>query len=261
MKLKSAFSYQFKNGLRLLGWTGVWAVAAIIVVPFLTKVLLGRLNTLSPGDFLPNGFLGFVLMVFLIFYSAPTYRGFQFMIQNGVGRKTYFYARFFTIFTLVFLGDLVSSLYNFLEGKISYNYPTLNLHLHIVNFYNHYFSNGFFNIVVPWLIVFLLFVCVAATCMFFGSILSLFERRFQIALIIGVPIVLIFAFIVVRGQADLQLTWIGRVLLWIIGGHSNFYHISVGHLNPYAPLFSGIVYSAILFFGTYLFNLKLKTPR
>ena len=261
MKLKSVFSYQLKNGLRILGWTGVWTVAAIIVVPLLITVLLGRLNTLSIGDFLPTGFLTFVLIVFLIFYSAPTYRGFQFMIQNGVGRKTYFYARFFTIFILAILGNLISGLYNFLVDVISHNYIFRDPLLAISSLYNNYFSNNFFNVVVPWLIGFLFLLCIAATCMFFGSILSLFERRIQTVLIIGVPIVLIFAFIVVRGQTTLQLTWIGRVLSWIIGLGGNFYHISVGHLNPYAPLFSGILYSAILFFGTYLFNLKLKTPR
>ena len=259
MKLKKAFQYQLASGSKLLGWTVLWIAAAIIVVPIITTALVGRINSLSVNDFLPVGLLEFSLNVFLIFYSAVTYDGFQNMIQNGIGRKTYFYSKTLVIGLLALVGSLVSVVYNLLVSPFSpvEREGTFSLE----TMYYHFFSNGFMNHFMPFVLLVLLTICIAATFMFIGSILGLFERRTQIALIIGVPIVSLIAFMILASaneEVSLKLTWIVQALMWIAGETGN---AAPGELNPFQPLISGIVYSIIMFAGAYFFNLKLKTPR
>lgn len=259
MKIKKAFQYQLANGAKLLGWTFVWIIVAIIVVPFITTALMGRLGSLSVNDFFSPGLLEFSLIVFLIFFSAATYDGFQYMIQNGVGRKTYFYSKLLVVGIFAFLGSLVSVLYNMLV--LPFDPGNNDGSFALAGLYDRFFSSSFLNHVMPFIILVLLTICIAATFMFLGSVLSLFERRIQVALVIGIPIVLIIAFMIVVSasqQISLKLTWIVQMLMWIAGGNGN---AQTGALNPFQPLISGILYSMILFAGTYLFTLKLRTPR
>lgn len=260
MKFKEAFQYQFKNGLRLLGWTYLWTVVAVTVVPFLVTLLMGRLNSMQASDFFAPGIFEFALVVFLIFHSASTYDGFQFMIQNGIGRKSYFYSKVFTIGILALGGSILSVVYNILVAPLNKS----NLSDGVFGMdvlYKNFFSNSVLNFLLPFILLVLLTICVAASWMFAGSVLSLFERRTQIAIIIGLPIIAIIALMVIASaneQLSLKLTWIADVIEWIVGYKDG---IADGALNPFHPLISGIIYSGLVFGGTYFFNLKLKTPR
>lgn len=261
MKLKKAFQYQLASGAKLLGWTLVWVAVAIVIIPFITAALTGRLGSLNGEDFLPSGILEIALMACLVFYSASTYDSFQLMIQNGIGRNTYFYSKTLVIGTLALVGNLVSVLYNLLVMPFNTSYGQGTATAVLEGFYYNFFSNNILNDVMSFILLVLLTICISATFTFMGSILSLFERRTQIALIIGVPIILIIALIVVGNageETSLKSTWIAKVLLWIAGESGNS---GTEGLNPFHPLFSGILYSVILFGGTYFFNLKLKTPR
>ncbi len=263
MKLKKAFQYEFLEGIRVMGWTALWAVVALIFVPIIVTALTGRMNTLSPEDFLPNGFLGFALMIFLLIFSAATYDSFQFLIQNGVGRKTYFYSKTLTIISISIIGNIARLLYNW--GALPFNKTRNGFEISSFDaLYQHYFSGAFFNNMMLFILLVVFTICIAATLMFSGSILSLFDRRVQIILIIGIPIMLILALLIIL-RVDTgwgwQLTWIGKAIYWIVGVPAEYTPADIGHWNLWHPLISGVIYSLVLFGGTYFFNLKLKTPR
>ncbi|WP_290123122.1 hypothetical protein [Secundilactobacillus odoratitofui] len=41
MRTKAAFKYQFQNLLKLLGWSYLWAVVGIVVLPFIFFIDFG----------------------------------------------------------------------------------------------------------------------------------------------------------------------------------------------------------------------------
>ena len=260
MKFKQAFQYQLKRGLSLLGWTYLWVLVAVTVVPLLITTLAGRINTIQVSDFLPNGILELAILLFLIFYTLLPYDGFQFMIQNGVGRKTYFYARTLTTCVLALFGCLVSVIYNF--AILPFDREALSNDLFgMREMYAHFFSNALVGNLVSFIVWVLFTICVAASANLAGSILALFDRRIQIVLVIGVPIVFFIASTVVSGlnvEGPVRMTWIGNIVYWIAGEEKGS---PLGTYNPFQPLFAGLVYSLLIFGGSYFLNLKLKTPR
>ena len=260
MKFKQAFQYQLKRGLSLLGWTYLWVLVAVTVVPLLITTLAGRINTIQVSDFLPNGILELAILLFLIFYTLLPYDGFQFMIQNGVGRKTYFYARTLTTCVLALFGCLVSVIYNF--AILPFDREALSNDLFgMREMYAHFFSNALVCNLVSFIVWVLFTICVAASANLAGSILALFDRRIQIVLVIGVPIVFFIASTVVSGlnvEGPVRMTWIGNIVYWIAGEEKGS---PLGTYNPFQPLFAGLVYSLLIFGGSYFLNLKLKTPR
>ncbi|GBG93670.1 ABC transporter permease protein [Ligilactobacillus salitolerans] len=257
MKLEKVFKYQLRQGLKSLGWTMVWAVALVIVLPFIFVILSGG-RQFTVEDFLPFQLLDIVLFVFLMIYSAQTYDGFQLMIQNGIGRKTFFYSRLLTIVTLALGGHILSIIYKLLTRPINVNAEGRILDV-FGELYDHFFSNGLLNQLLPFVLLILFTLCFAASFMFAGSFLSLFEKKIQMLIIIGIPVCLILTVIFFgNNQAFISsFSWGGKVIRWIVGENGS----SVGHFNPWNPLLSGLIYSGILFGGSYYFNLKLKTPK
>lgn len=260
VKFKQAFQYQLKRGLSLLGWTYLCVLIAVTIVPLLITTLMGRISTIQVSDFLPSGILEFAILLFLIFYSVLPYDGFQFMIQNGVGRKTYFYARTLTTCVLALFGCIVSVIYNFAISP--FNSEALSNDLFgMREMYAHFFSNALVGNMVSFIVWVLFTICMAASWTLAGSILSLFDRRIQIALVIGVPIVFFIAATVVSGlnvDGPVRMTWIGNIVYWIAGENKATDLVTY---NPFQPLFAGVVYALVVFGGSYFFNLKLKTPR
>ncbi|ANZ61696.1 hypothetical protein [Secundilactobacillus paracollinoides] len=258
MRFKAGFSYQFKTYLKALGWFYVWAIAGIVILPTLITVVLGQAQHYTLSDALPGGLTSIVLGIFLVVYGAITYDGFKLFIQNGIGRKTYFWSKTAVLGVIVLVGEVINVLYGWLyENVITSRHSGTMV---FFDLYGKCFHNQVADRLAVVVITILFIGCFLATSMAVGSILGLFSRRVQIILIVGIPILLFIILTVlisVNTTSSLKLTWIYDALTFMVGYHKQ----AQGYLNPFAPMISGTLYILIMLGISYGFTLKLRVPR
>ncbi len=258
MRFKVAFSYLLRTYLKTLGFFYACAVAGIVILPALITVILGQAQHYTLADALPGGLTAIVLGFYLIVYGAITYDGFKLFIQNGIGRKTYFWSKTAALGIIILFGELINILYGWIyENVITTRHGGSMVFFEL---YGKYFNNK----AIDWLsvvVITVLFIgCFLATSMAVGSLLGLFSRRIQVTLVVGIPILLFIILTVlisVNTTSSLKLTWIYDVLTFMAGYHKQ----AVGQLNPFAPMISGAVYILIMLGISYGFTLKLRVPR
>ncbi|MTV83022.1 hypothetical protein [Secundilactobacillus folii] len=260
MKTKAAFSYQFKNYLRLFGWTYLWAIVLVVFLPLLIALILGQIHGFSVADYLPRVLPAIVVGSFVFAFGGITYDGFKLFIQNGIGRKTYFYSKLLALSSILLIGELINVVYGVL-----YTHFISNRRAAIFAFsslYGKYFNSKVENTISVIVITLLFIVCIMVTGMLLGTILGLFSRRAQMMLIVGAPILLIILLAVlmsVNTQNRLISTWLPQFLLYIIG--MSDMSTPQGHFIAFAPMISGSVYIIIVLVTTYYLTLRLRVPR
>ncbi|KRK99431.1 hypothetical protein FD04_GL002248 [Secundilactobacillus odoratitofui DSM 19909 = JCM 15043] len=260
MRTKAAFKYQFQNLLKLLGWSYLWAVVGIVVLPFIFSLILGQADDYSLSSYIPNGLTAIVLTIFVFVTGGMTYDGFKLFIQNGIGRKTYFRSKVYALALIIVLGEAINLVYGALYQRLIGKSGTRLFGLSVL--YGDYFKNSAANLLAVLLITLLFIACVAVTGMVIGTILGLFSRRVQVLLIVGIPIlmfILLIVLVVLNDQSSLKLTWLWQFLVFIIGVVND--NIHSGHLVVYAPMISGSVYIAVMLSIAYYLTLKLRVPR
>lgn len=259
MRGKVAFTYQLKNYFKQLGWTYLWAFCLIAVLPFALSVLFGQAHVYSFTDYLPSELTSMVLGLFVFVSGAITYDGFKLFIQNGIGRRTYFKTKVTALGVIILAGEAINLIYGAVfQTWLTPNGPYL---MGFSKLYGHYFGNSVADNLSVLLITLLFIACVAVTGMVVGGILGQFSRRGQIIMIVAVPILMIilfFVLILLNQQSSLKLTWLGNLLLLMVGAQPN---MKLGHMIAYAPMISGSIYTVMMLAITYRLTLRLRIPR
>lgn len=259
MKIKAAFSYQLKNYIKSFGWVYLWSIAAVVILPFLISLILGRINVYDFSDYLPQMLPALILGFYLFVFGGISYDGFKLFIQNGIGRKTYFYSKLAALTTILIVGEGINLVYGavyhqFINAKQN---PVMTFSV----LYGHYFNSATANTVAVLIITVLFIACIMATGMVIGSCLGLFNRRVQRVIIVGLPIilfVLLAVLVMLNDQTSLKLTWLGDLLLYIVGMNQQ---VATGHFNVFAPIISGSIYTIVMLLISYQLTLRFRVPR
>ncbi|WP_282801894.1 hypothetical protein [Secundilactobacillus kimchicus] len=258
MRFKAAFHYQLKSDVQALLWFYVWGIAGIVVIPLLMWLLFDRSSAYNLNATLPNALTAIVLTIFLIAYGGNTFDGFKVLIQNGIGRKTYFWSKAAVMATIIIAGEVVNALYGLFYVAVVDSHGTV---LAFQGFYGKATASPIVSGLITFLITVLFMFCLTMTAMFAGSVLALFSRRTQLILLVGIPI-LLFIMMFAAAAIDLpriwQFTWLSTLAEWVYGYHPN---VQAGTFNAGAPLISGLIYLGVMTGATYAVNLKLKYPR
>lgn len=260
MRTKAAYFYQLKSYLKLFGWSLLWTVAALVVVPLLLSVLLGQFDDYSLSTYVPGSLIALVLIVFLFVYGGITYDGFKLFIQNGIGRKTFFWSKTYALATITVIMEVINLAYAYMYHRfVTHKSDSI---FAMSGLYGHYFKSALANHVALLLVTLLFFVCVTVTGMVLGSLLGLYSRRVQVFMIVGIPIgfiILIIVLVMLNSQSSLKLTWLFNFLVYLIGYSGKT--TTEGHFNVFAPLISGSVYTCMMLLISFRLTLKLKVPR
>ncbi|WP_203649779.1 hypothetical protein [Secundilactobacillus yichangensis] len=259
MRIKAAFSYQLKNYFKSFGWVYLWSVAVVVILPFLISLLLGRINIYDISNYLPQLLPAMILSFYLFVFGGISYDGFKLFIQNGIGRKTYFFSKLYALTIILVVGEVINVLYGifyhrFINAKKN---PVMTFSV----LYGHYFNSAAANAVSVFIITILFIACIMVTGMVIGSCLGLFSRRMQRAIIVGAPIVLfvlLAVLVMLNDQTSLKMTWIGDFLLFIVGmGNQS----NTGHFVAFAPMLSGAIYFIVMLLISYRLTLHFRVPR
>ncbi|WP_054736149.1 hypothetical protein [Secundilactobacillus similis] len=80
-------------------------------------------------------------------------------------------------------------------------------------------------------------------------------------MIVAVPIlmiILLFVLVLLNQQSSLKLTWLGNLLLLMVGAQPD---LKLGHMIAYAPMISGSIYTIVMLAIAYRLTLRLRIPR
>jgi len=260
LKIKAAFSYQLKNYFKSFGWVYLWSIAVVVILPFAISLVLGRINIYDINDYLPQFLPALILGFYLFVFGGISYDGFKLFIQNGLGRKTYFFSKLYALTVILVVGEVINLLYGvfyrqFINTKKN---PVMTFSV----LYGHYFDSAAANTVSVLIITMLFIACIMVTGMVIGSCLGLFNRRVQRISIIGMPVllfVLLVVLVMLNDQTSLKLTWLGDFLLFIVGmGNQS---ADTGHFVAFAPMISGAVYIIVMLLISYRLTLRFRVPR
>lgn len=257
MRIKAAFSYQLKNYFKSFGWVYLWSIAVVVILPFAISLILGRINIYDISDYLPQFLPALILSFYLFVYGGISYDGFKLFIQNGLGRKTYFFSKLYALTVILVVGEGINLLY----GVFYHHFINKNPLMTFSVLYGHYFNSPIANAISVLIITMLFIACIMVTGMVIGSCLGLFNRRVQRISIIGMPVVLfvlLAVLIMLNDQTSLKLTWIGDFLLFIVGMNQS---TDTSHFVAFAPMISGSIYIIVMLLISYRLTLRFRVPR
>lgn len=266
MRFKAAYLYQLKTLSKALMAFYVWTIVGLAGIGLLRWLLLDRQTSITLKTVFFNDLLSAtVLLVFLVAYGGNTFDGFKLLIQNGIGRRTYFWSKLATMLTLILLGETVNVLYGLFYKRLVA--PESTSHVLYLDFlYGRVFEPQIWSFLMTFLITALGFTCLTATAMLVGSLLARFTRRTQLVLLVGGAILLFVLLVaVVKIFLSFALTghtpspWFSIVVGLLIGAQGQV--ISYGQYSVVSPLILGATYSLIVFATAYWTMLKLRVPR
>lgn len=266
MRFKAAYQYQIKTLGRVLMLFYGWTVVGLAGIGLLQWLLFDRHSSITLGTIFFSDLLSAtVLFVFLLVYGLNTYDAFTLLIQNGIGRRTYFWSKLATMGSLILLGETVNVGYGYFYKLLIA--PQSASHILYLDFlYGRSFETPLLSFFVTFMITALIYLCLTATAMFVGSILARFTRRTQLILLVGGAILL---FILLMALVKVFLSfaiskgtpspWFKNLVGLLIGANGQV--VTYGQYSVISPLILDTGYSLALLAATYWAMLKLRVPR
>lgn len=268
MSFKPTFAYLFRKSLKTFGLALLWVIFVLIGLPALIALIAGTLGSFSLEDELSAQFISIPLGCILFIYFAMNQESFNFLIQNGVGRRTYWLAKSAVAGIMVILSEVISFIY--LYGV----YTPLKVHQQFFNgvrvdvngndvassllamLYGKFTGNAALDLILTSLVVIVGFAMLTALGMMIGSIMSLFSKRNQWLILAAIGIIVIFL-IIMLGSGNLpamHLAGFMKFVKFALGGAGVK---SMYHFNPFIAMLSGIIFTAVLLYISKFFTLKL----
>lgn len=269
MNLAPTYKYLFRISIRSLMLVYLWLIGITLILPALFSLISGTIGDFSLANQLSSQQFSIVAGFFLFLYFSLNDNHFNFLIQNGIGRKTYWLGKLLVAGVTILIIEAINLVYLYaiylpIAGtgnssdtlQISYEgNPVASSMLSLL--YGHYTGNELLDYVLTTIVVLFGSASITALGMAVGSIMSLFSRRMKLIIIIGTPIFLIVLAIYIS-NLNIHLfstTWIYDFAKVIVGAGA---HPVEEHFNPFAPMVSGTIFIAIMLFVSRYFNLKLK---
>lgn len=217
MKVIPTSKYLFKRQLNILGIVFLYVIGFLVVLPFVFSLLTGNIGDFSLKDILTGSPVGTVLNFYIIAIAALSYENYKFLIQNGISRSTFYKSQLQVLLLLSLICTLISQAYTYIVyGFLNAKSAELSV---MQDTYGHTISNPFVKYVIFFVFSYLIIVSFAMSSMAVGGFLSLFSRRIQVILIIGLPIagiVLLISLVNFINQYGFTNS-IGKFIVWIFG--------------------------------------------
>lgn len=188
--------YDFKQSIIGLGWTFVWFLGITILIPNIFSLTFnGDVNfNLADIDFT-------IVAGFFLFIDALAFKydNFKWTIQNGVSRRTAWWAKIkgtLLLSAVILLIDLVEKI---LQGKSLTN----NV---LTGAASHTFGAGIVNVLESYIGL----LVIVTTGLEIGYAMALLSKRGKAIVIIGVPVALIvIVTYLVRALIHANIDWVG----------------------------------------------------
>lgn len=270
MNLRPTYQYLFKESMKALGLVYLWLIVVFLFLPAMIAMLTGTFNDFSLKDQLSAQFLSIPFGFFLFFYFALNATHFKFLIQNGIGRKTFWVGKTLVAGVTIITGEMINLIYFYaiyapIAGSQEALFTGINTDINghqVVNslasiFYGRFTGNFTIDFLLTLLVTVIGAAALVATGMAVGAIMSLFSKRTKLIVIIGVPIVLLVlaTFVSNLDLPTIKATWVFDFIKFSLGAGD---HAKLAHFNPVMPMIFGIIYTAIMLWISRFFNLKLQ---
>ncbi|KIS04226.1 hypothetical protein [Paucilactobacillus wasatchensis] len=238
--------YDFNRSLIRLVWTFVWFVGITIVIPVLFSITFNG----STGFKLNSTGFAFVAGLYLFIDALMfNYDNFKWTIQNGISRRTAWWARIKGILLLALVVLVIDMIEMFVKGQ------KITVHSVFVGYQNE--TVGTYLIAIVQLYMGLLMLALAGLVV--GCFLALLNKRGKAIVIIGFPVVLIVAVTnLARALVHANIDWTGIVnFSKIMFGYSD----STGNFNPVNSSIVMLVWILVCGGLSYWFSQKLRLRR
>lgn len=237
MKIKRVYQYLLRKNLIALGEMYGASIIIFVGLPIIFGLLIGNFDSLRINLGLS---LNIIAQFFLFFYAMFSYEEFKFLIQNGISRRTYFYANITSYATLVTIVSFINFVYLHIFQPQTRDFYTMN--------YEGYFNNPAVNLLLEFIIAVLSTLVIGLIGMLVGSFLSIFSKKVQGFIIVTFPILGLFVLLKL-----VQILWNYQVVMqyvdnWIVSalklflGYSNVLQM----YNPLILISSLIITSGLL---------------
>ncbi|BAP86085.1 ABC transporter permease protein [Paucilactobacillus hokkaidonensis JCM 18461] len=238
--------YDFKQSIIRLGWTFVWFLGITYFIPTLFSVAIDG----NVGFKITNTAFTAVAALYLFIDTLMfNYDNFKWTIQNGVSRRTAWFARIKGLFLLALVVLIIDFIEKLIKGQ------NILVNSMFVGYQNHTFGTYLIAIVQ----LYLGFLMLASFGLAIGYFMALLSKRGKSIVIIGFPVVLVVV-----------LTYLAKVLVqaninWdpiinfskLILGYSD----SSGNYNPLNGTIILLLWIIIWGGLSYWFSSKLRLRR
>lgn len=250
--------------MKLLGWGYLGTFIGLWLIPFFIRWMTSGFRAALPlKPYLATNAIEPIMVFYVFGVATLVYSGFEWFIQNGISRRSYWTGKLLSLLTVSLIVSLINLLYRLLIAQPlgMQNYVTSGKLT-----FGHFVQHGNIDIFWFWLRAFSTYTLAVALGMLIGGILGLMTRRWKLITFILVPIIGIglltfFGFWLstqnsASGGGSFYGSWLFSLFRLMTGfdGH-------VHYQNPLNLVVTNFILSAICLGIGYLFNRLLRLRR
>ncbi|MBF7103754.1 ABC transporter permease [Pediococcus pentosaceus] len=250
-KVASVIKYDLSYFVRLILIVYLWLIGLLVGIPVLLHLVasgtegmvIAILNDLS---LLTTAAL-FVNVALLFYFGFLTYERFSFLIQNGISRRTGWYAKVISILIVALIGNI----YSFITGLFALNGGSGYKSVPYLELYGHFFKSLPLDLVSMFIVNYIMLVMLA--------VFALLTRKNQKIVAISIPIlgILLLAILerIVIRQSHI-LDPLVAFLKFAMG-----YSKTLGYFNPIIPATGMVILIVLSLIISRWLNTLLRTRR
>ncbi|WP_229569039.1 ABC transporter permease [Pediococcus pentosaceus] len=250
-KVASVIKYDLSYFVHLILIVYLWLIGLLVGIPVLLHLVasgtegmvIAILNDLS---LLTTAAL-FVNVALLFYFGFLTYERFSFLIQNGISRRTGWYAKVISILIVALIGNI----YSFITGLFALNGGSGYKSVPYLELYGHFFKSLPLDLVSMFIVNYIMLVMLA--------VFALLTRKNQKIVAISIPIlgILLLAILerIVIRQSHI-LDPLVAFLKFAMG-----YSKTLGYFNPIIPATGMVILIVLSLIISRWLNTLLRTKR
>ncbi|WP_229564648.1 ABC transporter permease [Pediococcus pentosaceus] len=258
-KVASVIKYDLSYFVRLILIVYLWLIGLLVGIPVLLHLVasgtegmvIAILNDLS---LLTTAAL-FVNVALLFYFGFLTYEHFSFLIQNGISRRTGWYAKVISILIVALIGNI----YSFITGLFALNGGSGYKSVPYLELYGHFFKSLPLDLVSMFIVNYIMLVMLAVFVIIAGAVFALLTRKNQKIVAISIPIlgILLLAILerIVIRQSHI-LDPLVAFLKFAMG-----YSKTLGYFNPIIPATGMVILIVLSLIISRWLNTLLRTKR
>lgn len=259
-KVSSVIKYDLSYFIRLILLVYVWLIGLVVGIPVLLHMVVkgtsGIMTSIMNDLSLLTTAAVFVNIALLFYFGFLTYERFAFLIQNGISRRTGWFAKVISLLIIALIGNVYSfatGVFALASSGSSYSAtPYLEL-------YGHFFRSLILDLISMFVFNYIMLVMLAMFGIIAGAIFALLTRKYQKVTIIAIPIlgILLLAVlerVVISGSH--VLTPLVEFLKFAMG-----YSNTLGYFNPIIPGTVMVILIVLSLIISRWLNTLLRTKR
>lgn len=259
MKFKPVYQYRLRHDASLLGYAYLGIFAGIWWLPTLLSLLLtGRQSALAPSQYLASLFPQFAMQILFFIASGMVYRGFTVLIQNGITRRTYWWAKLASLLTYAGLVSVLNVLYRLMIAQ-PLGLKTYQVYGRLE--FGSFTTHGISDVWWYWGRDLSTLILLIGAGMMTGAVLALLNWRWKVATLIAVPcagagLIAITLASVGNTSNAFYNSWAGALLRLMYGFDGHFRYQAPGN-----SIVTNVILTIICLLISYAFNRLLAVRR